>query len=309
MTPYKCPVCNFDLKPTNEKYDVNNLMNLWKELNVHFSENVITGLISQTVYTELHTCPNCQLDAFYPVLNGTPDFYMELQSKMKYYEDDKWDFHESFKYMGGIKSVLEIGCGPGNFLTKCIEKKIEAYGTEYNLDAIKVAKDRGIRILDSEELISKNGFFDAVFCFHVLEHVPDPKEFINLLVKLAKPGGKICISVPNQDGPIKFIDPCIMNMPPHHLTRWRLKTFKILAEKLDLKIRKVSYEPLLLANHYYYSSYWANHFFRGEHKVVKMIQNNFKKYSFMFFEKLLNVYKFKYFGFLKGQAIYVVFEK
>ena len=208
-------------------------MNLWKELNVHFSEDVIAELKAQTNFTELHTCPTCQLDAFYPILQGTPDFYRELQSKMKYYEDDKWDFHEALKCTIGMKSIIEIGCGPGNFLMKCIGVEIDSYGTEYNLDAVKVAKERGIKILNSEELKFKSGSFDGVFCFHVLEHVPDPREFIKFLIKIVKPGGKICISVPNQDGPIKFIHPCIMNMPPHHLTRWHLKTFKKLAKELN----------------------------------------------------------------------------
>jgi 2-polyprenyl-3-methyl-5-hydroxy-6-metoxy-1,4-benzoquinol methylase len=309
MDPYKCPVCNSNLKSQDKKYELNTLMNLWKEINVHFSDKVIAELEAQTIYTELYTCPNCHLEAFFPILNGTPDFYRELQSKMKYYEEDKWDFHEALNDTIGTKSVIEIGCGPGNFLIKCIEKKIESYGTEYNIDAVKFAEGRGISILSSEELESKTGFFDAVFCFHVLEHVQDPKEFINHLIKLIRPGGKICISVPNQDGPIKFIDPCIMNMPPHHLTRWRLKTFKILAEKLNLKIKKVSYEPLLLINHNYYSSFWANHFFSGDIKISKILKKLFTNYSNRFFEKLMNKHGLKYFRFLKGQAIYVVFEK
>ena len=34
-----------------------------------------------------------------------------------------------------------------------------------------------------------NERFDIVSCLEVLEHVPDPKELINVCVKLLKPGG------------------------------------------------------------------------------------------------------------------------
>jgi len=49
--------------------------------------------------------------------------------------------------------------------------------------------------------------------------------------RMVKPGGLICISVPDQDGPIRFIEPCIMNMPPHHATRWRRPSFEALARE------------------------------------------------------------------------------
>ncbi len=303
-----CPVCNSKLLRTGENYTIDSLLGLWEKMDVKFSDSVIKNLKAQTEITALYDCPECRLGIFHPLLSGTPEFYQELQSKMDYYENDKWDFHEALKEVVGLQSVIEIGCGPGNFLMKCIEKGIKAYGTEYNQDAAKIAETRGIEILDNQILNNKDSFFDAVFCFHVLEHVEDPLGFIIFLLKLVKPGGKICISVPNQDGPLKYIDPCIMNMPPHHLTRWKLKTFQILAKKTGLKISRIAYEPLLLTNHSYYSTFWVNSFFKDNSVVIRKIKTILTRFLTKLFERLL-IKNYKYFQYLRGQAIYIVFEK
>lgn len=304
-----CQICNHDLISSGRKYSIENILSLWEDMNVKFSDKVINNLISQTNYIELYKCPKCKLGIFYPLLNGTSEFYQELQNSIQYYEDDKWDFHEALKDVEGNQSVIEVGCGPGNFLIKCIEKGINAYGTEYNQEAIRIAENRGITILNENDLKDKGGTFNIVFCFHVLEHVKEPGDFINFLKELVKPGGKICISVPNQAGPLKYIDPCIMNMPPHHLTRWELKTFKEIAKKMDLEIVRIAYEPLLLSNHSYYSYHFFKSFLKSKTKAVNLIQKVLTHYLSMYFNYLLNKKKYKYFKFLRGLTIYIVFQK
>ena len=63
-----------------------------------------------------------------------------------------------------------------------------------------------------------------------------------------------------RDGSIKYINPCVSNMPPHHATRWNLETFRALASKLELVIERVEYESLIARDHYY-STYWVKHCF------------------------------------------------
>lgn len=303
-----CPICDYKLIPSGKKYSVDKIRYLWTELDVNLSENVINDLKKQSDYTELHKCPNCKLNLFLPLLIGTPKFYEDLHKKMKYYEDDKWDFHEALKDIDNKQTIIEIGCGPGNFLVNCIRKGIDCYGTEYNEDAIKSAKEKGIVIIDSDELKLKKSYFDAVFCFHVLEHVANPVSFFSDLVSILKPDGILCISVPNQKGPIKYIDPCIMNMPPHHITRWELKTFKIISQKFDLKLKKVSYEPLLFSNHSYYSMYLVNSILHFKLRIFQIIRTKITMILTKYFEYLRKK-KLQYFKFLKGQAIYIVFKK
>ena len=139
--------------------------------------------------------------------------------------------------------------------------------------------------------------------FHVIEHIADPVNFIKNLTTLLTTNGKIYLSVPNQDGPIKFIDPCIHNMPPHHATRWHTKTFEVLAEQLNLSIERISYEPLATRDHYYYTWYWI----KSKIKIYYIFYI-INKITGCFFEILikLHINRCKW---LKGQSLYIILKK
>lgn len=302
-----CPICNSKKIEQKNTYSTSSLLDLW---SIDFSSEVRSEHISQAAETTLYKCNKCDFEYFFPVIFGTPSFYSELEQKSNYYESDKWDFLVALKIAKKVNGkILEIGSGPGNFLKKCIDSGIQSYGTEYNENAFEKAKSAGINMIKSEDMDLHINTFDAVFSFHVLEHVSNPMEFLEYHKKMIKKGGKICISVPNQSGPISFIDPCIMNMPPHHLTRWSLNSFKQAAEKLELKIIDVKYEPLLLSNHSYYSYFLINKYFLNKSNFMQKIGRYLNIWSVLFFDFIINKLKFKSFSLLKGMAIMVTFEK
>jgi SAM-dependent methyltransferase len=251
------------------------------------------------------------LEIYLPPIIGTEKFYKELQGDvtLNYYRDDKWDFKEALKYIADSDSIIEIGCGPGYFLEKVKPYVKKTCGIDSNNSALQFARNNGLEVYDLEtDMKSFWSTFDVVFSFHVLEHVSDPVGFIRDISLYAKPGGKICISVPNQDGPIRNIPNSLQNMPPHHATHWRLKTLKKLAEKSNLRITKIAYEPLLLENHNYYSHYWISSIFSEGTKLSKIAKRGGSKILSLFFQLLIGL-KFKSFLFLKGQAILIVMEK
>jgi 2-polyprenyl-3-methyl-5-hydroxy-6-metoxy-1,4-benzoquinol methylase len=302
-----CPICNSNKIDKKNTYSTSSLLALW---NVDFSNEVLTEHVTQASETTLYICNNCDFEFFYPIIYGTPAFYSELELKTNYYESDKWDFSIALQKALKVKGkILEIGSGPGNFLKKCKDKGIDSYGTEYNANAFEKAKNAGINMIKAEDMDLYINSFDAVFSFHVLEHVSNPIDFLELHKKMIKKGGKICISVPNQKGPISYIDPCIMNMPPHHLTRWSLNSFKQAAISLDLKIVDVKYEPLLLSNHSYYSYFLIKKYFFEKSKIMKKIGDYLNKWSVSFFEYIISKKKSNSFSLLKGMSIMVTFEK
>lgn len=310
ITKPQCPVCNSDLNETNESYDIDELFRLWKP--VEFSQSTIEEHRHISNSTRLYCCPKCGLETFIPQIIGTPAFYIEAynlagtQKDSEFtYSENKWDFQEAELDAQGRSRIFEFGCGTGNFLARIRETASEVAGLEYNSAAVATAREKGLQVYSPDEGPDAYGnHWDAAFSFHVLEHVENPVLFVQAMAAAVKSDGVIGISVPNQNGPISYIRPCIMNLPPHHATRWRLSTFEALAKRLNLSINKVSYEPLLLENHSYYSIYWVQQRIPGSSFLATAVRFGLSAILRIFFGTLRWL-GFEYFPLLKGQSIYV----
>ena len=308
-----CPICDTALLDSGIAYTLNELFELWEP--VKFSPETIEEHTRQSDHTRLYTCPDCGLDIFLPQIIGTSKFYLDLlkpESK-EYYVDEKWEFEEALKDAKNMDKVIEIGCGSGSFLEKIKPHVSKICGTEFNGHALKIARDKGLEVFKTDDEIKRgNEKYDGAFSFHVLEHVADPVNFLSGLGSLVKVGGKIGVSVPNSEGPLRYVVPCIEDMPPHHSTRWRLKTFKAVADRLGYKIERVMCEPLFEHNYYYYSIYWVDHMFpenflfgKKFHKRIHRIAS----YAFQSFFRLLSIFDKKCTTLLNGQAIYILMSK
>lgn len=100
------------------------------------------------------------------------------------------------------KTIIGIGCGDGSF-GKLVKEKTgaEYWGIEYMPDEAEKASV----VLDKvfrgpcEEYIGKlpDGYFDAVYCNDVLEHLVDPYIVLEMIKPKLKPEGVIISSIPN----------------------------------------------------------------------------------------------------------------
>lgn len=307
-----CPICSSLLIRSGREYSLDELLTLWKP--VTFSNETIDEHRQQSGSTQLYICPGCQFEIFLPQIIGSPNFYVELHNATSgsYYVDDKWDFQEALLDAQLADSIVEIGCGPGVFLEKAQRTARQVVGIEYNQRALNIAKNKGLTVYGADDaaLARLKGQFDIAFSFHVLEHVSDPVAFVQEMLAWVKPGGKIGISVPNMDGPIKYIDPCVSNMPPHHATRWTLKTFLALSVRLGLKLERFSFEPLAECDHYYYSNYAVKHWLsKIRPKRLMYIAKALPAHYFESIFRMLAAVDRRIFRGLKGQSIYVVLSK
>ena len=96
-------------------------------------------------------------------------------------------------------NLLEIGCGNGNFLRNFQEsnKYWNLWGSELNDSNKELINDLPNTIFYSGDLAELNKKFDFIVMIHVLEHIINPREFINNLKSKLKKDGKIFIQVPN----------------------------------------------------------------------------------------------------------------
>lgn len=94
-------------------------------------------------------------------------------------------------------NVLDIGCGTGDFLLGCKNKKFVVSGIEPNAKARALSELKlGSKIYsDISELENKK--FDCITMWHVLEHIPNLSEYIDNLKRLLKKDGTLIVAVPN----------------------------------------------------------------------------------------------------------------
>jgi SAM-dependent methyltransferase len=134
--------------------------------------------------------------------------------------------------------------------------KCKSYtGLEFSEDAIKKAKDRGLKIFN--ESIERHAgthalLYDVVCYFQVLEHVPNPGDFITYSLKCLRPGGKLLVAVPSEDSFIKNVVNFYLNMPPHHASRWTDNTLRKVADLFNLQLVHLFHEPLHAVHRRFY---------------------------------------------------------
>jgi 2-polyprenyl-3-methyl-5-hydroxy-6-metoxy-1,4-benzoquinol methylase len=106
-------------------------------------------------------------------------------------------FEEALRSCPNPVALLDVGCGDGAFLAYCNRRLERVVGVETNDKARAIAANKGLTIFDSLDSVQER--FDVITLWHVLEHLPNPKEVIVTLSKLLNDNGVILIAVPNVD--------------------------------------------------------------------------------------------------------------
>lgn len=190
-------------------------------------------------------CASCGLRFFWPVFTGDAGFYRDLQRIPWYYNAGKQEFKIAARYIQSTHDVLEIGAGRGLFSR---EIQVRTYtGLEFSPAAIELAARDGIQLQAEsvEEHAQRNGCrYDVVCAFQVLEHVADPSAFLKAAVQCLRPGGRLIVSVPGEDSFAGFAYWDVLNMPPHHVTRWTDDCLRKVAGLHGLQLLDLVAEPL-----------------------------------------------------------------
>lgn len=97
-------------------------------------------------------------------------------------------------------AVLDIGCGYGEMLSEFPATRL--VGVDINHPALSEAKRRNpagcFAMANVERLPIADSSFDAVVCSEVLEHMDDPSSLAREIVRVTRPGGVYCVTVPNE---------------------------------------------------------------------------------------------------------------
>jgi SAM-dependent methyltransferase len=94
----------------------------------------------------------------------------------------------------GVQTVLDVGCGTGDFLTS-LPGPLARFGIEPSTAAAAQAAARGVSIAGSSvERLPPEMRFDVITLIDVIEHLPDPAAMLDLLCRHLSANGIAIIS-------------------------------------------------------------------------------------------------------------------
>ncbi len=108
--------------------------------------------------------------------------------------------------------VADVGCGGGLLSEALAQRKAQVPAIDLARPVLEVARlhqyqaalEIDYQELSTADLVAvKAGYFDAVCCMEMIEHVPDPVALIGDLAALLKPGGQLFLSTLNRT-PLAF---------------------------------------------------------------------------------------------------------
>lgn len=119
------------------------------------------------------------------------------------------------KHLNKNMKLLEMGCSAGMFLNQAKKYVKEVVGIDYDSKSADFAAKKckcKVYSCNLDETGLKNGSFDAICMFQMLEHVKDPYKFVENAGKYLKNKGTICIEVPNLYDALIYA----YNLPNHY---------------------------------------------------------------------------------------------
>ncbi|MEO8352074.1 MAG: methyltransferase domain-containing protein [Chthoniobacteraceae bacterium] len=160
-------------------------------------------------------------------------------------ETNRFEFYENYWKQVGCdllrkhlppagQTVLDYGCGRGEALEIFGKAGYQVTGTDADEKCVEISRRHGAAtLLNVADPLGQFGVgsFDVVVCFHVLEHVENPKEVLNTFRDMAR--NYVLLAVPNLRVLINFfkreID--IRGCNEGHLQSWDHWHLRTLAEK------------------------------------------------------------------------------
>ncbi len=173
------------------------------------------------------------------------------------------------------KTILDYGCGTGEFISFCNKKGWDITGFEPD----KSAREKAIDLTKTNILSTNIELQNAppkslITLWHVLEHISDLNNTFSLLKSKLNNDGKFLIAVPNH----KSFDAIYYDQfwaaydVPRHLYHFSQKTMKLFLKKHALKIYKII--PMKLDSFY-----------------VSMLSEKYKNGYINYFKSFINGYK------------------
>jgi 2-polyprenyl-3-methyl-5-hydroxy-6-metoxy-1,4-benzoquinol methylase len=157
-------------------------------------------------------------------------------------ERERMDFARSIEPGG---RVLDIGAGDGRFLAGLGDAGYEVTGIEPSTNGHALARQRGVTVqrLGVEEAEIEGDSQQAVFMWHVLEHLHDPEAALARVREWLVPGGRLIVGVPNlaslqaKLGGNRWFHQDL----PRHRTHFTARGLRLMLERMGFRVEQTTH--------------------------------------------------------------------
>ena len=192
----------------------------------------------------IYQCDECGLVQ----LGDAPemDFYDEYlmtashSPQMRDFQREQaYGFVSEFNLVG--KRIIEIGCGDGNYLQYLAEAGAIVCGIEPAQPSRQIAQARGLNVLagyvDRRRIIP-GAPYDAFVTRQVLEHVPDPNDFLQGIRQALSSTGVGLVEVPSLEKALE--DGRFYDFYHEHCSYFSVRTLRHALERNGFEVLEVS---------------------------------------------------------------------
>jgi len=238
----RCPVC-----------EAHNFRVLFRDRNRREGYDVETDLVE---------CISCGMRYLNPIpvasswLSKYDVGYQQTQSKVRpefvryimYIADQlvaqicsrDMHLHYAPRGLGENRKILDIGCGTGEKLKDYHRRGFQTYGIDISPTAIARARKMlsgDFQIGDFETASYPDDFFDVVRFDNVLEHIYNPRAFLQKVYQVLRPGGTAYGYVPNGNSPsMRYMGKySVSSWIPFHINLFTPATLDKLARETGFK--------------------------------------------------------------------------
>jgi SAM-dependent methyltransferase len=149
------------------------------------------------------------------------------------------------------RNVLEFGCGTGQYASGWAKQGISWAGVEASPRMIEFCRARGCNVMEASEVPKlPSRTFDLVYFSQVLEHVLDPRTFLQEVYRLLAHGGIVHLDVPNHDSlaaTLRKLNPRSSDygfiQPPHHLIAYTRRSLSAVTSAAGFSTRYMEAVP------------------------------------------------------------------
>lgn len=140
--------------------------------------------------------------------------------------------------------LLELGCGPGNFLAALVDAGYEAYGLDISATAVERLRRLGFRTAAGTIRDYPAGWpeVEAVVMIEVLEHLEDPAGVLGA-IRERFPRAALLLTVPSPRFWMARRGRMAADYPPNHLTRWAPAALERLLQRVGYGRVEVEMPP------------------------------------------------------------------